>query len=48
MVMTMNELTEEQYFLELWRSCGEAGTQECKTCPVPVKKCEEWNEGVEE
>jgi len=40
-------MMEEQYFLELWRDCGEAGTRECKDCPVPVDLCEEWNEGCD-
>jgi len=32
-------------YSNIWRSCGEASTRECKGCPVPVKLCEKWNEG---
>ena len=35
--------SQEAYFLDIWRSCGEASTRECRNCPVPFTTCEKWN-----
>lgn len=44
--MTTPKLLQEAYFLDIWRSCGEASTRECKDCPVPVDLCNKWTDAV--
>jgi len=38
----------EAIYLGIWRSCGEAGKRECKDCPVPTEKCEEWGQEMDD
>ncbi len=44
--MTKPELLQEAYFLDIWRSCGEASQRECKGCPVPMELCNKWTDAV--
>lgn len=41
----IDEASQEAYLLNIWKACGEASHRECKDCPVPKMKCEEWNKG---
>jgi hypothetical protein len=42
-----NAASQEAYFLDIWRSCGEASLRGCNSCPVPTELCEKWNEGCD-